>query len=70
MEINTVGSTPVAISQTTTGDAVAISVMKKALEIPSQNVQQLIQALPLPSTSNPLNLGNNVNTFAWRLPEG
>lgn len=64
MEINSVGSPSAALSQTRTGDAVAISVMKKALEIQSQNAMQLIQALPLPTTNSPANLGNNVNTFA------
>lgn len=64
MDISRVGSSTAAISQAGTGDAVAISVLKKALEVETQGALQLIQALPLPSTNSPPNLGNNVNTFA------
>ncbi|MEI7612987.1 MAG: YjfB family protein [Betaproteobacteria bacterium] len=64
MNLNSVGSTLSAVSQASTGDAVAISVLKKALEVQAQGAMQLIQALPLPSTNSPAHLGNNVNTFA------
>ena len=64
MEINNVGHLPVTASQAGTGDAVAISVMKKALEIQAQNAARMIQSTPLPSSNNPPNLGNNVNAFA------
>ena len=50
-----------AASQASTGDAVAISVLKKALDIEAQGALQLIQALP---ATNPPNLGNGVDTFA------
>jgi hypothetical protein len=64
MNINSVGSTSSAVSQASTGDAVAISVLKKTLEVQAQSAMQLIQALPLPTTNSPAHLGNNVNTFA------
>jgi hypothetical protein len=64
MNISSAGSSTAAASQAGTGDAVAISVLKKSLDIQAQSAMQLIQALPLPSTNNPPNLGNNVNTFA------
>lgn len=64
MDISSVGSVPSSLSQASTGDAVAISVLKKAIDIQAQNAVQLIQALPQPAASNPPNLGNNVNTFA------
>lgn len=52
-----------AASQASTGDAVAITVLKKALDIEAQGALQLIQALPA-TPSNPPNLGNGVDTFA------
>ena len=64
MDISSTGSVSATLAQASTGDAVATSVMKKALDIQAQNAMQLIQALPLPSTNNPPNLGNKVNTFA------
>jgi hypothetical protein len=64
MDVSSAATVPAAIAQASTGDAIAISVMKKALDIQAQSAMQLIQALPLPSTNNPPNLGNHVNTFA------
>jgi len=64
MNISSVGNPSAAISQASTGDAVAITVLKKTLEVQAQSALQLIQALPLPSTNSPAHLGNNVNTFA------
>jgi len=64
MDISGIGKIPTTVSQAGTGDAVAISVMKKTLEIQAQNAAQLIQSIPLPSTNNPAHLGNSVNTFA------
>jgi len=64
MNVSSVGNPSAAISQASTGDAVAISVLKKTLDVQAQGALQLIQSLPLPSTNNPPNLGNSVNTFA------
>jgi Putative motility protein len=64
MSISSVGNTSAALSQAFTGDAVAITMLKKTLEVQSQSALQLLQALPLPTTNSPPNLGNSVNTFA------
>ncbi len=64
MEMSSVGNVTAAVSQANTGDAVAISVLKKALDIQAQSAMQLIQALPQPAPSNPPNLGNGVNIYA------
>jgi hypothetical protein len=64
MDIGSSGSVTTAVNQASTGDAVAITVLKKALDIQAQTAMQLIQALPTPAASNPPNLGNGVDTFA------
>lgn len=64
MDIASVGSVSAALSQAKTGDAVAITMLKKANDIQAQSAMQLIQALPQPAGNNPPNLGNSVNTFA------
>jgi len=62
MDVTGIASAATELSQARTGDAVAITVLRKALDIQEQSAMQLIQALPV--TSNPPNLGNAVNTFA------
>lgn len=64
MDIASVGNVSAALSQAKTGDAVAITILKKANDIQAQSAMQLIQALPQPAGNNPPNLGNSVNTFA------
>lgn len=64
MDISSVGNVSAAISQAGTGDAVAITVLKKSLDIQAQSAMQLIQALPQPAPSSPPNLGNGVNVYA------
>lgn len=64
MEINKVGNVSAALSQAGTGDAVAIAVLKKTLDIQAQSALQLIQALPQPAPSNPPNVGQSVNVYA------
>jgi hypothetical protein len=68
MEINSIGNVPASISQASTGDAVAITVLRKSLDIQAQSALQLIQALPQPVASAPPvsvnGVGNNINTFA------
>ncbi len=50
------------------GDAVGTQVLKKALEIQTQNAKILIDSLPQPAQSTsanlPQHLGQNVNTTA------
>ncbi|MBD3669566.1 MAG: YjfB family protein [Gammaproteobacteria bacterium] len=48
-------------SATRTGDAVAISVMKKAMDAQASAAAQLIESVPAPSASLPAHLGQNVN---------
>jgi hypothetical protein len=59
MDIANVGAAQV--SQAT--NAVGIAVLKKAIDIQEQSAQQLIAALPA-ATSNPPNLGQNVDIVA------
>lgn len=68
MNVNMNTSTALAsMTGQTTGDAVGISVLKKAMQIEAQNAQQLIDAIPQTeksSTNLPPNLGQNINTTA------
>lgn len=47
-----------------TGDAVGLSVLKKALDSQTQAAQQLIGSLPQPASKPTATLGNHVNTYA------
>ncbi len=60
MDVGSIGSLSTALSQARTGDAVAVLVMKKALDVQAQSALQLLQALPAVA-SNPPNLGNSVD---------
>ncbi len=62
MDISSVGSVSSALSQAKTGDAVAITVLKKAMELQAQGALQLIQALPQPAAIN--GVGGSINTYA------
>jgi hypothetical protein len=68
VDINSVGNISASLGQAATGDAVAITVMKKALAIQAQSALQLIQALPQPAAVSPSgsggSVGSNVNIFA------
>lgn len=64
MDINSIASASSALSQAKTGDAIAIAVLRKALDIEAQSALQLIQALPPIAANSPPNLGNSVNAFA------
>ena len=63
MDITALASLSTALSQTQLGDAVGISVLKKAMDIQEQSSLQLLQALPQ-QYSNPPNLGNSVDVRA------
>jgi hypothetical protein len=60
MDMASIGNMSTSLSQARTGDAVAVLVMKKAMDIQEQTALQLLQALPQTS-SNPPNLGNSVD---------
>ena len=64
MEIT--GSVMNALSGQAAGDAVGVTVLKKALDIEAQNAMTLINALPQPPQAQnlPSHLGQNVNTKA------
>ena len=62
MDVSSIASIPTELSQAKTADAVSIAVLRKALDIQEQSALQLIQALP--TTVNPPNLGNSIDTFA------
>jgi len=64
MDIGSIASSSSAVCQAQTGDAVAIAVFRRALDIETQGALQLIQALPQPATISSPNLGQGVNTFA------
>ncbi|MBF1164370.1 MAG: YjfB family protein [Dechloromonas agitata] len=63
MDITALASLSTALSQAQLGDAVGISVLKKAMDIQEQSALQLLQALP-PQYNNPSNLGNSVDVRA------
>lgn len=65
MDSSSIAGMASSIANTQTDTAVGVAVLKKALDIQSQNAMQLIQSLPQPTpASNPPNLGNGVDTFA------
>lgn len=68
MSIGSVGSVPASLASAKTGDAVAVSVLKKTLDIQQQTALQLLKALPAASGSAATQavgaVGNNVNVFA------
>lgn len=64
MDIASSTSVPASAAQASTGDAVAITVLRKALDLQAQSAAQLIAALPQAAAVNPPNLGNNVDSFA------
>lgn len=68
MDVNMSTSTALtSVAGQSSGDAVGISVLKKAMQIDAQNIQQLVNSVPSPEKSSanlPPNLGQNVNTTA------
>lgn len=68
MDVNMSTSTALAsVAGQSSGDAVGISVLRKAMQIEAQNNQQLIDSVASPektSANLPPNLGQNVNTTA------
>ena len=64
MDIANVAASVSAAQQARTGNTVALTVLRKSLDLQAQSAQQLIAALPQPAANNPPHLGNTVNTFA------
>jgi hypothetical protein len=63
MDISSIGGLTSALSQATTGDAVSIAVLKKAMDIQAQSAMQLLEGLPQVA-SNPPNLGSAIDVKA------
>lgn len=64
MDVSGIAAVATEMSQARTGDAVQVAVLKKALDIQSQNALQLVEAAADVVPSNPPNLGNQVDAFA------
>lgn len=62
MDISSVGAASSALSQANTGDAVAITVLKKTMDLQAQAALQLIQSLPQTAPVN--GVGGKINTYA------
>ena len=60
MDTASIANMSTSLSRARTGDAVAVLVMKKALDVQAESALQLLQALP-PVANNPPNLGNSVD---------
>jgi hypothetical protein len=65
MDTTGIASLASSTSAMRTGDAVGVSVLKKAMDIQKANAMALIQALPpVPAPNLPAHLGQNINTTA------
>ena len=64
MDISAVALAATEMNQSGTANAVQLAVLKKAMDIQAQAALELIQAVSPAKTSNPPNLGNQVDTFA------
>lgn len=62
MDVAGIASLSTALSAAATGDAVAVQVLKKSLDLEAQGALQLLQALP--AVNNPPHLGNAVDVRA------
>ncbi|WP_313951810.1 YjfB family protein [Accumulibacter sp.] len=64
MDVSGIAAAATEMSQARTGDAVQVAVLKKALDIQSQNAAQLVEAAANVIPSNPPHLGNQIDAFA------
>lgn len=62
MDVNNIASLAISMSNQRAGDAIGVTVLKKALEAQASSAMALIDALPQPNL--PSNLGNSINTTA------
>lgn len=63
MDVSSVASLSTAMAQMKVGDAVGITMLKKAIDLEAQAALQLLQALPAVA-SNPPHLGNAIDVRA------
>ena len=59
MDVTTAASLGSQVAQMKVGDAVGITVLRKALDLQAQGALQLLEAIPQPN--NPPNLGNSID---------
>ena len=64
MDVTEIAAAATALSQQRAANDVQMAVLKKAMSIEGQSALQLVQAATQPTSNNPPNLGNSVNTFA------
>lgn len=65
MDLSPISGTVSSTAGAQEGTAIGIAVLKKVIDIETQNAMQLIQSLPQPTpANNPPNLGQGVDTFA------
>jgi hypothetical protein len=62
MDVNATNAVATTVSRAGNADAVSVAMLLKALELQTQSAAQLVQAATQ-TTTNPPNLGNQVNTF-------
>lgn len=62
MDVTTAASLSSQVAQMKIGDAVGITVLKKAIDLQAQGALQLLEAIPQPS--NPPHLGNTIDVKA------
>jgi hypothetical protein len=59
MDVTTAASLSSQVSLMKVGDAVGLTVLKKAIDLQAQGALQLLEAIPQPN--NPPNLGNSID---------
>jgi hypothetical protein len=65
MDITTNNTQAANLTQAEVGQAINMTVLKKALDVSAQSAKTLVESLPAPLSPNlPGNLGQNVNTKA------
>lgn len=64
MDVNNIASLATAMSNQRTGDAIGISVLKKALDVQASGAVALINALQQSAAVSPPHLGNTIDTSA------
>ncbi len=66
MDVSSLAAAATAYKAQMVGDAIAVTVLRKALDVQAQDALALVQALPqvTPSSALPENLGQNLNVVA------
>lgn len=64
MDVTSLATVASAMQTRQVGDAVAVSVLGKALDAQVAGAAALLQALPAPAPALPPNLGNHLNVTA------